>query len=590
LAILLVIGPRKDRFGGTQERSAVHGHSPVLAGGGALMLLVGWLGFNSGGLQPGTDEFSRALANTMFAGTAGCLAACVVGRRVEGYYRSDRMINGMLIGLVAITASAPFAKAGGALMLGLTSGALSIFVANWLERRHKIDDAVYAVTVHGLGGILGTLAVPFVLRSETLANSRLSQLGIQSVGVAAVVLFVFGVMYGLAQMMHSRGKLRVSAEMEVSGLNVSEHGALMGSAALVETLQKISEGKADISKRIDFDPFEDGSEVAEAVNVFLDRVETVERRARDQIELDQSRLSEMAARESKRADETEKVLRQFQSDFATLVVELKTQASDLAQGSSNLASRTDESGELVTHVHERANQAVSMSEQMSDGARLLAETLALVSEKVAKADEATGHAESASRQGAEIAATLEESTREIGKLVALIRAISDKTEVLALNARIEAARAGEAGRGFSVVSEEVGALAKQADDASAEIDGIVGSLVELIGSSIAQFRTIDSNMANVRALSESVERSAAEQHETSETLSSLIDGARQQALGNDEAVTQVSANFDETGVTIGMIGKSSKQLDNLAERIDREVSRLHRRIIASDTAETTGQN
>ncbi|WP_432201269.1 methyl-accepting chemotaxis protein [Erythrobacter sp. W53] len=585
LAILLIIGPRTHRFSDEEENSAVHGHSPVLAGGGALMLLVGWLGFNSGGLVPGSDEFSRALANTIFAGTAGCLAACVVGRQVEGYYRSDRMINGMLIGLVAITASAPFAKAGGALLLGFAAGGLSIFFANWMEQRLKIDDAVYAVTVHGFGGILGTLAVPFVLRPEVLTRTPVSQFGVQLLGVTAITLSVFAIMFALAAVMNSRGKLRISSEMEARGLNIVEHGALMGSAALVETLQKISQGEADISKRVDFDPFEDGSEVAEAVNVFLDRVETAERKAREQIERNQQQLSQMAVRERKRADETGEILREFQSDFAALVGELKAQAGELAEGSTNLASRTDESGELVTHVHEQANEAVSMSEQMSEGASLLAQTLDLVSEKIAQANEATSHAENASRQGADIAATLEDSTRAIGRLVALIKAISDKTSVLALNARIEAARAGEAGLGFSVVSEEVGALARQADEASGEIGGIIGSLVELIGSSIAQFRAIDGNMANVRALSESVEQSALAQRETSQTLSTLIDGARQQALGNGAAVAQVSANFNETGATIGMIDNSSKRLESLAQRIDREVARLHDRIVESDKVE-----
>ena len=130
--------------------------------------------------------------------------------------------------------------------------------------------------------------------------------------------------------------------------------------------------------------------------------ETVEREARGHIERDQKRLSQMADRERQRADDTGQILRQFQADFVGLVDELKSQARGLAEGSNNLASRTDQSGELVTHVHDQANEAVSTSEQMSQGANLLAQTLNLVSEKIALANDAAHQAESASRQGANI--------------------------------------------------------------------------------------------------------------------------------------------------------------------------------------------
>ena len=578
LAILLILGPRRGRYRENNEVEAVHGHSPVLAGGGALMLLVGWLGFNTGGLAPGTDEFSRALANTMFAASAGCIAACIVGRSFDGFYRSDRMINGMLIGLVAITASAPFASATGALVLGAISGAVSILVSNWIERSLKLDDAVYAVTVHGVGGVLGTLAVPLVLRADQVALPMMEQLAIQLLGVGAIVTTVFVPMLAIAFAMHAIGKLRVSEEMEDRGLNFAEHGALLGNVAMVKTLEQINRGNADLSTRIDYDPFEDGSEVAEALNVFLDRVEIAEREAQGRIRQDQKRLEKMATRERARADEIEAVLRTFQDDFAALVRDLKSQASDLAEGSVQLSHHADESSQMVGGVREQAIATVEMAAQMSQGAELLAQTLEMVGEKVSHASAASGSAEEASRKGAEIASTLESSTREIGKLVALIKAISDKTGLVALNARIEAARAGEAGRGFSVVSEEIGALSRQAEEASEEIAGIVGSLVELIGSSIAQFRAIDTDIASVRSLSSEVERSVIAQRETSQELSAMIADSRQHAESNGSAVQRVSENFARATETIDRIEGSSNHLEKVADKIDEEVARLRERL------------
>ncbi|MEP6199870.1 MAG: hypothetical protein ABJ135_00140, partial [Marinomonas sp.] len=91
LAILLVVGARDGRFTDDADMRPIHGHSPILAGSGALILLIGWLGFNSGGLEPGTDEFARALSNTLLAGAAGAVAAGFVGFQTERYFRADRM-------------------------------------------------------------------------------------------------------------------------------------------------------------------------------------------------------------------------------------------------------------------------------------------------------------------------------------------------------------------------------------------------------------------------------------------------------------------------------------------------------------------
>jgi len=585
LAILLVVGPRRDRFDDDEGSKSIHGHSPVLAGAGALMLLVGWLGFNTGGLAPDQDEFARSFANTMFAGSAGCLSACIIGRAVEGYYRSDRMINGMLIGLVAITASAPYATAIGTLLLGASAGALSIFVANTLENRFRIDDAVYAVTVHGVGGAFGTLAVPFLLRAEFAELGLFDQLWVQIVGVATVSIVVFAPMYVASLTLHRRGRLRVSEEMELHGLNFSEHGALLGNVAMARTLEQINSGTADIRTRLQFDPFEEGSEVAQALNTFLDKVERTQRVASDRIERDRQRMSEMADRERARADRTDRVMRECQGQFGNLVDALKAQALDLASGSDRLASHSVESGGLVEHVREHASETVQVAEQMAQGAELLAQTLEEVAQKVAQASGASAQAETASRKGAEIAGTLEQSTREIGKLVALIQSISDQTTLVALNARIEAARAGEAGLGFSVVSEEIGTLARQAEGASNEISGIVSALTDLIGQSIAQFRAIDGNMATVREVSLNAERSALAQRDTSTGLTKLIEEARAQALENGAVVSQVSQSFGDTSTTIDHIRGSSGQIDKLASQIDHEVQNL-RATLAGGAAET----
>ncbi|MDY7097764.1 MAG: methyl-accepting chemotaxis protein [Pseudomonadota bacterium] len=578
LGILLVVGPRHGRFseGGDKTR-AIHGHSPILAGSGALMLLVGWLGFNSGTLEPGTDEFANALANTLFAGCAGCLSAGFVGYNRDGFYRADRMINGLLIGLVAITASAPYGMSSGALIVGALAGGGSVLFADWMESKKRVDDAVYAVSVHGFGGVVGTLAVPFVVPAAQLPNSMLVQFAVQAIGVIAIAGFAFFVMYTAAAFMHRNGTLRVSVDEERQGLNQSEHHAMLGNAELIGTLAKINAGVADLSTRIDVDPFDEGGDIAEALNAFLDRVESSETKASQRLKAEQEETERLAARERDRADAGEALLSQFQLEFAALVQQLKTQAKELSQGSDALAHRTTQSGSLVDEASRQAESTVAMAEQMAQGANLLATTLDMVGRRVENANAAAQHADAASEKGSEIAGTLEQSTREIGKLVALIQAISEQTKILALNARIEAARAGDAGLGFAVVSEEVGQLADQTETASRDIGKIVGSLTELIGSSIAQFRAIDTSIECVREISAEAASAVNEQRATGSELESLIEETRGKAIQNGKAVARVSENFIETAPTIAQVDSNSNDLDALAKRIEQEVDRLRYR-------------
>ena len=579
LAILLVVGPRIGRFEdeGAGMRS-VHGHSPILAGAGVLCLLIGWLGFNSGTLEPGSDAFARALSNTLFAGCAGALAAGFVAYRHEGYYRADRMINGMLVGLVSITASAPFAFSWGAIALGAFAGMCSVYCADWMEGKRRIDDAVYAVTVHGFGGALGTLAVPLIVPAAALPNPMLTQFAVQALGVVSIAGFAFLTTTMAARFIHSRQSLRVTVEEEIRGLNMTEHNSMIGHAVLMETLSRINSGETDLSTRINVDPFDDGGDVAEALNTFLDRVQASESKAAEQLRAEQRETHLLAERERDRANHSEALLRDFQLEFATLVDELKSQASELSNGANDLNHRSVQSGQLMDEASNQAEATVAMADQMAQGAELLAQTLELVGNRVERAHDAAAEADEASGKGNEIAATLEVSTKEIGKLVALIQAISDKTKLLALNAQIEAARAGEAGLGFSVVSSEVGQLAKQTEEATKDIGRIVGSLSELIGSSIAQFRAIDSSIETVRSVAADAAHSVREQRATSEELSRLIEGARTGARASGGAVGRVSENWAEIKPTINRIDSSSDELDALAAKIDREVSDLRSRL------------
>lgn len=572
LAVLLVIGPRAGRFSGDDETAqAIQGHSPVLAATGAMFLLVGWLGFNTGGLAPGSDAFARALTNTVLAGSAGALGGMIAGSLMENHLRPDRIINGLLAGLVAITASAPYANGLGAICAGAIIAFLAVLGGEMLEKRFRIDDAVYAVSVHAMSGFLATVAVPLLASPTVLTHSFATQIGVQALGAASIGGFVFCTMWFYTRALSAVRQLRVDAESEEQGLNMAEHGALLGHAPLTQLLHDINRGKADLGTRIEFDYFQEGGDLALALNGFLDNVEAAEREAGERLRREQH-LSLMTER--RRANAVEEVLARFQNDFSGLVHTLRNHATSLDEQTHHLTEHATLSTQAVGDASGNARDTVAIAERMSQGAKLLAETLDRVGDDVARARDAADAAGSASEQGLEMAQTLESSTAEIGKLVAMIADISEQTDILAINANIEAARAGRAGRAFSVVSDEILSLSKRTRTASGDIGDIVDSLTKLIGRSVAQFRAIGSHVDTVRGVADVAQQSVGDQRQTGRELTALIEDARKISIDGGETVDQVADRMSKAGEATALVGSSADEIAGLAQQIDSRFSAM----------------
>jgi Amt family ammonium transporter len=206
---------------------------------GTFILMFGWFGFNAGSTLAGSDNRIAVIAaNTMLAGAAGSISAMLYVWFKFGKPDPSMMANGALAGLVAITAPCAFVTAPSAVLIGLVAGVIVCVGVTFIERTLKVDDPVGAISVHGLNGAWGILAVGLFAdgtygggTNNVAANvtglfyGNTGQLGAQVIGMFANWLWVGGATFAIWKVVGLivRGH-RVSAELEEAGLDSSEMG------------------------------------------------------------------------------------------------------------------------------------------------------------------------------------------------------------------------------------------------------------------------------------------------------------------------------------------------------------------------------
>ncbi len=234
LAGAIILGPRIGKYGPDGKPKAILGHSIPLAALGVFILWFGWFGFNPGSTTVGDGEIGRVAVTTNLAAAAGAIIAMITSWIISKKPDASMSLNGALAGLVAITAPCYTVTPMGAVIIGAIAGAIVVLSVLFIDGVLKVDDPVGAVSVHGVCGAFGTLACGLFNAEAVLgigdANTGLfygggiAQLGVQLAGVAAAFAWAFGlglVMFGLIKATFG---LRCSAEEELKGLDVGEHG------------------------------------------------------------------------------------------------------------------------------------------------------------------------------------------------------------------------------------------------------------------------------------------------------------------------------------------------------------------------------
>jgi Amt family ammonium transporter len=226
LAGAIVLGPRIGKFNKDGSANAMPGHSLTLASLGVFILFLGWFGFNPGSTTTGDGTVARIAMNTILAGCAGAVATMIVAWIRFGKPDIGMTLNGVLAGLVAITAPCATTTPLGAVLIGLIAGVVVLFSVLLFDRI-RIDDPVGAISVHGVCGALGTVLAAVFHENVFLGREYdlLGQLTTQAIGVAAAFVWTFGTAFVLFKVLAMTVGLRVSAEEELEGLDLSEHGA-----------------------------------------------------------------------------------------------------------------------------------------------------------------------------------------------------------------------------------------------------------------------------------------------------------------------------------------------------------------------------
>ena len=223
LAGIQVVGPRIGKFDSNGKPLPIPGSSMVAAALGVFILWFGWYGFNVGSALAAVDVDLAAIAVTTTLSASAASVAAMYTSMIAGKPNVGMTLNGALSGLVGITAGCANVNNLGAVIIGLVSGVLVVGSINLIERK-GLDDAVGAVSVHGVCGAWGVLAVSLFDTSEGVFYGGTSLLVPQVIGILAIGSWAYLTSYAVLKVIDLNFGLRVSKEEEIAGLDVSEHG------------------------------------------------------------------------------------------------------------------------------------------------------------------------------------------------------------------------------------------------------------------------------------------------------------------------------------------------------------------------------
>lgn len=218
LAGVMVLGPRLGKYLPEGRMKPILGHSMPLATIGVFLLFLGWFGFNGGSVLNADPELvSLVFVTTAIAACSGGLAAMFTSWGLLKKPDLSMSLNGILAGLVGITAGADAVGVWSAFFIGLIAGVIVVLSVLMFDKI-KIDDPVGAISVHGICGIWGTLAVAIFSSDEEIV------FGTQLIGTLAICAFAFIASYLVFSVVKAVMGVRVSKEEEIEGLDIGEHG------------------------------------------------------------------------------------------------------------------------------------------------------------------------------------------------------------------------------------------------------------------------------------------------------------------------------------------------------------------------------
>ncbi len=528
LAGALVLGPRLGRFNRDGSSNKIAGHSLVLAVIGVLVLWFGWFGFNGGSTLAANASVAKIVANTMLAAAAGGVSCFFLSLWLsKGEIHIEKLLNGVIGGLVGITAGCAVVEPVGAVLIGFGAG-LVVYWAEWmLLHWMSVDDPVNAIPAHAFCGVWGTLILVFVAPVERLpAGGVWQQFGVQFLGVTAVFAWSFGMGLLLFWGLRSFDFLRVSPDAEEMGLNIHEHGASSGLQETIAVMHNITHaqqaGDGDLTRRV---PVEIGNESAPLAHVF----------------------------------------NQFLGNYQSVIQAIKGDAGAFHQEAMILTESCRTMRSSAQHQGEQISEASAAITELAATARVIADDAAQMSLEAQKASKDSDHGKNVvlvSLQAlTEIASEVENAaqemtrlghqTHEIGSILQTIQHIAKRTDILALNAAIEAEHAEQHGQGFRVVANEVRNLAQRTQASALDIEAILKQFQTRVTEAM---QAIDTSRRHARA-------GADRTTEASTSLQAITSAVEAMA----EMTARIAQASEEEGSVAANLSHNLTQINSIAQ-------------------------
>jgi ammonium transporter, Amt family len=373
---VLVLGPRRGRYDSSGKPREIPAADLVVASLGTFILFFGWIGFN-GGSAPFGDATARIVCNTLLAGCFGGLTCMLTSQAVTGTSSIGLILNGCLGGLVAITANADVVPVQASPVVGIMAG-VAVHLASVLLDRIRLDDAVGALPVHGVCGILGVLCVPLFASADAQAAhfaatglSRSGWLGIQALGAGACALT--GIVGGLI-VWKGTGlftPLRVSPEGEEAGMNFSEHRLGDPLADMLQALRSVParEVGMDMVRGGEFEP------VARLVNGIVresrSRAEESER-WKTVVETESSRIEDLARSGRHQQEAMVAAMEEVRGKLDRLTVFARDAEGAKSQSALRVAGDATESlWRTISHALGSSSQGKALWDQLEQSSGLL---------------------------------------------------------------------------------------------------------------------------------------------------------------------------------------------------------------------------
>ena len=494
LAAIIIVGARIGKFDENGKPRKIRAHNLPMVYLGTFILFFGWFGFNCGSTLVANTDIAGIAVNTILAACFGGLSSTAVSWVTTEDKRPEpeMMTNGVLGGLVGITAGCASVDTGGAVIIGIGAGILVHVATQFLERVLKLDDVVGAIPVHGACGAWGTISLALVMPESALGGtSRMAQLGVQTMGVGAGFVWAFGTAITLFWIIDKIAPMRVTAEDEELGLNIAEHGATSSILDLARAMDTAAEtGQYDDSIKVEV---EYGTEIGDLCHHFNGLVDVI-RAEKHSVE---------QANEEKQES--------LQKYLGHMKIAIDSTVDQISHMESLLTTTMESTDSMVGSVD---NVASTMGD--------LLKSLNLVSEDSTTARETAQQAHSESARSKVTVDALGSSASHIGKVITAIEDIAAHTNLLALNASIEAARAGESGRGFAVVADEVKKLSQQSETSVEEIRTQVKEMQDVSVNAAADIGSISTIIGKVNTINGDIATKVSEEAEKAEKVDGFV--------------------------------------------------------------------